>query len=110
VAFVASENCSYSHWALLPVAGPFVASEKYRQAPRSGVCADDDGVGRAVTLDVGAGQLIGALFLLAAPLFPKKELVRGEVDRAAGTRSNLTLHVDANLGRTGAGLAVRGTF
>jgi hypothetical protein len=106
VAFVASEKCSYSTWALLPVAGPFIASEKYRNAPRSGACADDDGVGRGVTLDVGVGQLIGALFLAATPLFPKKELVHDEPP----STSNLTLRVAPSLGPTGGGVSVVGTF
>jgi hypothetical protein len=109
-AFVASDNCSYAKWVLLPVAGPFIASEKYRHAPRSGACADDDGVGRGVTLDIGVGQLIGALFLAATPLFPKKELVRDDYGGAPSAPSNLTLHVVPNLGPTAGGVSVLGTF
>lgn len=110
VAFAALENCSYSKWALLPVAGPFIASEKFRNAPRSGVCLDDDGVGRGVMLDVGVGQLIGALFLVATPLFPKKELVRDDIAGTPRSTSDLTLHVAPNLGPTGGGVSVLGTF
>ncbi len=109
-AFAASENCSYGKWVLLPVFGPFIASEQYRHAPRSGVCADDDGAGRVVTLGVGAGQLVGALFLLATPLFPKKELIRGEIEGGARATSELTLHVAPNLGPNVAGVRVLGTF
>jgi hypothetical protein len=110
VAFVASQNCSFANWAFLPVAGPFIASEQYRHPPRSGQCADSDGVGRAVMLDVGVGQSVGALFLVATPLFPKKELVRGEIDGTPPATSDLTLHVAPNLGPNGAGVRVLGTF
>jgi hypothetical protein len=60
-------------------------------------------------LDVGVGQLVGALFLVATPLFPKKELVRGEIETPPAT-SDLTLHVAPNLGPNGAGVRVVGTF
>jgi hypothetical protein len=110
VAFVASEKCSFSRWALVPLAGPFIASEKYRNAPSSGPCSDNDGVGRAITLDVGAGQLISALFLAATPLFPKKELVRDDIAGTPRTTSDLTLHVAPNVGPTGAGIGVFGSF
>jgi hypothetical protein len=108
-AFRAGPECPSDKWLLLPIAGPFIAAG-YRGDHARGPCQNEPDAVSATGLFVadGIGQVVGAAFVSAAFLAPKRELVRDPANNP--TSSGVEWLLAPAVGPSRAGVSVIGTF